>query len=82
MEVPRKLKESLMPMLNKNANKADVDREKILRNHFAGKFNCEPFAADYMDQKVLPFLLSWIGRTDGLAPGPDRQTFSLIGQVR
>lgn len=53
--------------LNRNEDKAEVARQKILRYHFAnGVSNVEDFVG--MQIKVLPRAISWIGRdVDGLS---------------
>jgi len=47
--------------MNRQTNKADVAREKILRHHFAGgTTDMSVFAR--MPESILPFAMEWIGR--------------------
>lgn len=64
--IPRNLL-TLIELNGRTHDKRVVKREKILRYHLEGEFNMEPFAVDAeegaMTLKVVPHLLSWVGRS-------------------
>jgi len=47
---------------NAGRDKKVVARQKILDCHLKGDFNMEPFVETNMEMKVLPHMLSWVGR--------------------
>lgn len=64
---------SLLTLIELNGRTHDkqvVKREKILHYHLEGEFNMEPFVVDSEDGamtlKVVPHLLSWVGRSKDL----------------
>lgn len=46
--------------INKNNNKADAARKKIVKTHFSGDLVVEPFLG--MKTEVLPHVLAWMGK--------------------
>mmetsp|Transcript_20423 Transcript_20423/g.33116 ORF Transcript_20423/g.33116 Transcript_20423/m.33116 type:complete len:140 (+) Transcript_20423:67-486(+) len=51
-----------------------VAHQKILNCHLKGDFNMEPFVDTNMEMKVLPHILSWVGRSSK----SDNMSFEVI----
>ena len=63
--------------LNKDGDKDYVARQKVLQNHFGGDFSIVPFGEESMDIRLLPHVLSWLGRPrlDDLAREKKKQDY-------
>jgi len=59
---------------NAGRDKKVVAHQKILDCHLKGDFNMEPFVDTNMEMKVLPHILSWVGRSSK----SDNMSFEVI----
>jgi len=66
---------------NAGRDKKVVARQKIFDCHFKGDFNMEPFVKSNMEMKVLPHMLSWLGRSSKADGMISAATFNLLRQM-
>jgi len=66
---------------NAGRDKKVVARQKILDCHLKGEFNVEPFVETNMEMKVLPHVLSWVGRCSEADGVSHTAIFNLLRQM-